>query len=108
MWLKGPADTFLALHAVLGLLVGTAHSLGSQCTTPLTQGSAGVGDPFWLENIAHQGISIPFVLVRTVSTEKLCTSTGIAAFNSYPETYTVFRNVKVRLFSLDVSGRLPS
>lgn len=53
--------------------VGSAYALGSTCTSPLIQGSAGDGDPFWLQNITHQ---------------------GIAAFNSDPATYQVFRNVK--------------
>lgn len=97
MWLKAPTSSLLALYTVFGLLTGTAHSLGSQCTAPLTQGSAAAGDPFWMENIAHQGM---FMLV--VSTQTVCfnnprtTPAGIAAFNSDPATYTVFRNVKVR------------
>ena len=45
--------------------------LGSQCTGPLGEGTAGANDPYWLQNIAHQGTS---------------------AFG--PAGYTVFRNVK--------------
>lgn len=39
----------------------------------LGPGTAAVEDPFWLENIKHQGIS---------------------AFNANPKSYQVFRNVK--------------
>ena len=42
------------------------------CTGTLT-GTAASGDPFWMESIKHQ---------------------GIAAFNSNPSSYQVFRNVK--------------
>ena len=47
--------------------------LGSTCSSPLGPGTAGANDPFWLQNIKHQGIS---------------------AFNSAPGSYQVFRNVK--------------
>ncbi|KAL5490259.1 hypothetical protein ACEPAI_5092 [Sanghuangporus weigelae] len=50
-----------------------AAALGSTCSTPITRGSAGPNDPFWLQNIQHQ---------------------GRAAFNSNPSGYQVFRNVK--------------
>ncbi|KAF8184872.1 exo-beta-1,3-glucanase [Mycena galopus ATCC 62051] len=50
-----------------------AHSLGTTCTTPLGAGTAASTDPFWMQNIKHQGIS---------------------AFNPNPSTYQVFRNVK--------------
>lgn len=46
--------------------------LGSTCSTPLGAGTAGANDPFWMQNIKHQGIS---------------------AFNSAPGSYQVFRNV---------------
>ena len=48
-------------------------SLGSTCSAPVTTGTAGPNDPFWLQNIKHQ---------------------GLAAFNSDPSGYQVFRNVK--------------
>jgi hypothetical protein len=64
-------------------------SLGTSCTSPLGSGTyvlliltrkpiqsftrAAAGDPFWMQSIKHQ---------------------GIAAFNSDPTTYQVFRNVK--------------
>ncbi|KAJ7043175.1 pectate lyase superfamily protein-domain-containing protein [Mycena alexandri] len=49
------------------------NSLGTTCTTPLGAGTALATDPFWMQNIKHQ---------------------GIAAFNANPTTYQVFRNVK--------------
>ena len=42
-------------------------------SAPVTTGTAGPNDPFWLQNIKHQ---------------------GLAAFNSDPSGYQVFRNVK--------------
>lgn len=50
-------------------------ALGTTCSTPLGSGSAAAGDPYWLESMKSQ---------------------GIAAFNTDPSTYQVFRNVKVR------------
>ncbi|KAJ6479946.1 exo-beta-1,3-glucanase [Mycena vitilis] len=50
-----------------------ANSLGTSCTTPLGAGTAAATDPFWMQNIKHQ---------------------GIAAFNPNPSSYQVFRNVK--------------
>lgn len=47
--------------------------IGSSRTSPLGGGTAGASDPYWLQNIKHQGIS---------------------AFNSDPSSYQVFRNVK--------------
>jgi glucan 1,3-beta-glucosidase len=67
----------LILLALLGALF--AHlaplvtSLGTSCSGPLGAGAAAPSDPFWLQNIKHQ---------------------GIAAFNSNPSGYQVFRNVK--------------
>ncbi|KAJ7929215.1 exo-beta-1,3-glucanase [Mycena leptocephala] len=49
------------------------NSLGTSCSTPLGAGTAAAADPFWMQNIKHQGIS---------------------AFNSNPSGYQVFRNVK--------------
>ncbi|KAI5124386.1 hypothetical protein M0805_008989 [Coniferiporia weirii] len=50
-----------------------AAALGSTCSTPITTGTAGASDPFWMQNIQHQ---------------------GLAAYNSDPSGYQVFRNVK--------------
>ncbi|EKM55463.1 glycoside hydrolase family 55 protein [Phanerochaete carnosa HHB-10118-sp] len=50
-----------------------ASALNSTCSSPLGAGTAGPNDPFWLENIKHQ---------------------GTAPFNSDASTYQVFRNVK--------------
>ncbi|KAL0947433.1 hypothetical protein HGRIS_013543 [Hohenbuehelia grisea] len=64
------------MHAVLGVLltlVAFVSALGSSCSTPLGAGTAAAGDPFWMQNIKHQ---------------------GTAAFNSNPSGYQVFRNVK--------------
>ncbi|KAF9038899.1 beta-1,3-glucanase [Hymenopellis radicata] len=64
----------LFLYAVtLGSLFAIANSLGTSCTGPLGGGTAGASDPFWLQSITHQ---------------------GSAAFNSNPNGYHVFRNVK--------------
>ncbi|KAF9443873.1 glycoside hydrolase family 55 protein [Macrolepiota fuliginosa MF-IS2] len=54
-------------------LVVSVNALGSSCTAPLGGGTAAPGDPFWLQNIKHQ---------------------GTAAFNANPSGYQVFRNVK--------------
>ncbi|KAJ7470265.1 exo-beta-1,3-glucanase [Mycena latifolia] len=64
------------LLSVIGVALGSAtlaSSLGTSCTAPLGSGTAAATDPFWMQNIKHQGIS---------------------AFNSNPSTYQVFRNVK--------------
>ncbi|KAF7295343.1 hypothetical protein MIND_01073700 [Mycena indigotica] len=53
--------------------VTLVNGLGSTCSTPLGAGTAAASDPYWLQNIKHQGIS---------------------AFNSNPSSYKVFRNVK--------------
>lgn len=50
----------------------TVAGLGTSCSAPVTSGTAAATDPFWLQNIQHQ---------------------GLAAFNSDPSTYQVFRNV---------------
>ncbi|KAI0790705.1 glucan 1,3-beta-glucosidase [Abortiporus biennis] len=54
-------------------LASLASGLGSSCSAPITSGTAAPNDPFWLQNIKHQ---------------------GIAAFNGNPGGYKVFRNVK--------------
>ncbi|KZT68172.1 glycoside hydrolase family 55 protein [Daedalea quercina L-15889] len=62
------------LSLVYGLLASApaVHALGSACTSALSGGTAAATDPFWMQNIKHQGTS---------------------AFNSDPSSYTVFRNV---------------
>ncbi|OCH86564.1 exo-beta-1,3-glucanase [Obba rivulosa] len=63
------------LFPVLGALAAmqTVLALGSSCSSPIGGGTAAPGDPFWMQNIQHQ---------------------GTAAFNSDPSSYQVFRNVK--------------
>ncbi|KAJ7702338.1 exo-beta-1,3-glucanase [Mycena rosella] len=61
---------------ILSMALGSAtlvSSLGTSCSAPLGGGTAAPTDPFWMQSIKHQ---------------------GIAAFNSNPTTYQVFRNVK--------------
>jgi glucan 1,3-beta-glucosidase len=48
-------------------------TLDPECTSPAAQGNAAPDDPYWLQDIKHQ---------------------GKAAYNPSPETYRVFRNVK--------------
>ncbi|KAF7359302.1 Exo-beta-1,3-glucanase [Mycena sanguinolenta] len=64
---------FLTAIGVAFGSVAQAVALGTSCKAPLGAGSAAPGDPFWMQNIKHQ---------------------GIAAFNPDPKTYQVFRNVK--------------
>ncbi|CAK5270966.1 unnamed protein product [Mycena citricolor] len=59
--------------AYLLSIASVAHALGSSCSAPLGPGTAAAGDPYWLQNIKHQGIS---------------------AYNPNPSTYQVYRNVK--------------
>jgi len=63
----------ILLGALLGSMASVVSAIGSSCDAPLGGGTAGAGDPFWLETIEHQGTS---------------------AFNADPAGYTVFRNVK--------------
>lgn len=59
------------------LILGISNlvaGLGSTCSSPLGAGTSGPNDPFWMETIKHQ---------------------GKAPFNSNPNGYKVFRNVKV-------------
>ncbi|KAL0580418.1 hypothetical protein V5O48_001571 [Marasmius crinis-equi] len=63
---------FLLLGILLSC-ISYASSLGTSCSSPIGPGTAAAGDPYWLQNIKHQ---------------------GIAAFNSNPSGYQVFRNVK--------------
>jgi glucan 1,3-beta-glucosidase len=69
MRLSLPPLLLSAIAASIGIVAG----LGSSCDAPLSGGTAAAGDPFWLETIAH---------------------TGISAYNANPSTYKVFRNVK--------------
>jgi len=48
-------------------------ALGSQCSVPLGDGTAGQDEPYWLEKMKHQGLS---------------------AYNKDPASYRTFRNVK--------------
>ncbi|EPQ58386.1 beta-1,3-glucanase [Gloeophyllum trabeum ATCC 11539] len=64
---------FSALLAAALSLPSAVYALGSSCSSPLGAGTAAPGDPFWLQNIEHQ---------------------GTAAFNPDPSAYQVFRNVK--------------
>ena len=70
---------FNVLHTLLSASVlGFATlvaGLGTSCSAPVTSGTAAPGDPFWMEQIKHQGTS---------------------PFNSNPSGYQVFRNVMVR------------
>ena len=72
MRLISPASCLVHVLAFLGLGVLVA-GLGSQCSAPVTSGTASPSAPFWLEQIQHQ---------------------GSAPFNSHPGGYKVFRNVK--------------
>ncbi|KAJ6514576.1 exo-beta-1,3-glucanase [Mycena vulgaris] len=63
------ASTIAAVIASATLV----NSLGTTCSTPLGAGTASPADPFWMQNIRHQ---------------------GIAAYNPNPSSYQVFRNVK--------------
>ncbi|KAI9065088.1 glycoside hydrolase family 55 protein [Trametes sanguinea] len=63
----------LTLLAAAAAAVRPVMALGSSCSSPLGAGTAAPGDPYWMQNIKHQ---------------------GIAAFNSNPSSYQVFRNVK--------------
>ena len=64
----------LSVGALIGLLAPSVAALGSTCSSPITKGSAGPNDAFWLQGISHQ---------------------GLAPFSGSPSTYKVFRNVKV-------------
>lgn len=46
---------FLLAVALFSALVTVVSALGSSCSAPLTKGNAGPNDPFWLQNIKHQG-----------------------------------------------------
>lgn len=62
----------LALSAIVSQTTQVA-ALGSACGVPLTTGNAAWGEPYWLENIQHQ---------------------GLAPFAPNATKYKVFRNVR--------------
>ena len=64
---------FLLLFALLSY-AGAVLGLGSACNAPLGPGQAAPTDPFWMQNIKHQGTS---------------------AYHPDPSAYQIFRNVKV-------------
>ncbi|KAG7453018.1 exo-beta-1,3-glucanase [Guyanagaster necrorhizus] len=68
-----PHSYRLFFIVALSYIVTFVSALGTTCSSPLTSGTAASSDPYWLQNIKHQGTS---------------------AFNSNPSSYTVFRNVK--------------
>lgn len=65
-------SSFVATIVAVISSATSANSLGTSCSTPLGAGTASATDPFWMQNIRHQ---------------------GIAAFNGN-SGYQVFRNVK--------------
>ncbi|KZT72230.1 glycoside hydrolase family 55 protein [Daedalea quercina L-15889] len=62
----------LAAASLLASTISPVAGLGSQCTSALGSGDAAASDPFWLQNIAHQ---------------------GYAPYASDPSSYSVYRNV---------------
>ncbi|KZT10683.1 glycoside hydrolase family 55 protein [Laetiporus sulphureus 93-53] len=68
-----PHSALLALCTVLGSAILGVSGLGSLCTASLGAGNASASDPYWLQDITHQ---------------------GYAPYASDPSTYAVFRNVK--------------
>lgn len=67
---------------LFSVLFTSVLGLGTSCSAPLGAGTAAASDPFWMQNIKHQGLS---------------------AFNANPSSYQVFRNVKVRMCAAFVS-----
>ncbi|KAF8154413.1 exo-beta-1,3-glucanase [Crassisporium funariophilum] len=63
----------LRVTSVVLALAGIVSGLGTTCTTPLGAGTSGPNDPYWMQNIKHQ---------------------GRATYNPDPNGYKVFRNVK--------------
>ncbi|KAG5643065.1 hypothetical protein DXG03_001622 [Asterophora parasitica] len=63
----------VVVSTVVLSLTSLVSGLGTSCSAPIGPGTAAPNDPYWLENIKHQGTS---------------------AFNSDPASYQVFRNVK--------------
>ncbi|KAI0820033.1 exo-beta-1,3-glucanase [Trametes gibbosa] len=72
MRLISPSSLLVHLLALLGL-GAVASGLGTQCSAPVTSGTAAPSAPFWLEQIQHRGAS---------------------PFNGNSGGYQVFRNVK--------------
>lgn len=64
---------------LLSALATAVLGLGTTCTVPLGAGTATASDPFWMQDIKHQGTS---------------------AYNADPTSYQVFRNVKVRVCAI--------
>ncbi|KAG2360832.1 hypothetical protein BDR07DRAFT_1335179 [Suillus spraguei] len=62
----------LALGTIVSQITQVT-AIGSACSAPLTKGNAAWGEPYWLENIPHQ---------------------GVAPFAPNGTNYKVFRNVK--------------
>ncbi|THV06881.1 exo-beta-1,3-glucanase [Dendrothele bispora CBS 962.96] len=71
--LSTPLSLSLIFLSLTSFSLQPVYALGKSCSGPITSGTAAPGDPYWLQNIQHQ---------------------GIAAFNPNPEEYQVFRNVK--------------
>lgn len=65
--------TFGLLSLLATVSQFAASAFGQSCSTTGVTGTAAAGDPYWLQSIKHQ---------------------GLAAFNSNPSGYQVFRNVK--------------
>ncbi|KAG5641516.1 hypothetical protein DXG03_004832 [Asterophora parasitica] len=63
----------VVVSTVVLSLTSLVSGLGTSCSAPIGPGTAAPNDPYWLENIRHQGTS---------------------AFHSNPNGYQVFRNVK--------------
>nr|GAT59631.1 predicted protein [Mycena chlorophos] len=61
------------IASLVALAATSVNALGTACSTPLGAGTAAAGAPYWMDTIAHQGIS---------------------AYNANPSSYQVFRNVK--------------
>ena len=59
--------------ALFSALATAVSGLGTSCSAPLGAGTAAATDPFWMQNIAHQ---------------------GYAPYASSPSSYSVYRNVK--------------
>ncbi|KAJ3811027.1 exo-beta-1,3-glucanase [Lentinula aff. lateritia] len=66
-------STLLTVLSALFSFATLVLSLGTSCSAPLGAGTAAPTDPYWMQNIKHQ---------------------GTAAFNPNPSSYQVFRNVK--------------
>jgi len=49
--------SFFSLGIIFSGIPSTS-AIGSSCSAPLGPGLAGPYEPFWLENIKHQGVSV--------------------------------------------------